>query len=164
LERQAGASRSAVAASPVVGNAALPPSRPKSSSRAVPREEVTCRITWLGRPRIERLGCAPDGSLGGRADRHRSRSHQRNWGAKSRDERSWREKCSAHVKSSIGANGCANSSNRQSESPPSLSWFCRIGTAGGDEIGAPTHLEARSDGRPTIGPSRSAISGVMKGS
>jgi hypothetical protein len=48
-----------------------------------------------------------------------------------------------------GPMGCANSSNRQSESPPSLSWFCRIGTAGGDEIGAPTHLEARSDGRPT---------------
>lgn len=129
-----------------------------------PREEVTCRITWLGRPRIERLGCAPDGSLGGRADRHRSRSHQRNWGAKSRDERSWREKCSAHVKSSIGGQ-----------------WGARIlpivsrrahrrchGSAGlGRPAGTRLVLPLISRHAPTvvqpIGPSRSAISGVMKG-
>jgi len=35
----------------------------------------------------------PDG-LCGRADRHRSMSHQRNWAAKSRYERAWCEKCS----------------------------------------------------------------------
>jgi hypothetical protein len=66
--------------------------------------------------------------------------------------------------SSIGGPmGCANSSDRQSESPPSLSWFCRIGTAAGrrrwcshSSRGAPTVVQP-------IRPSRTAISGVMKG-